>query len=45
MNVQRFLEAVQHKNLTLSKSKSEEFVTSINILGYWAGGIGRWDIG
>ena len=33
-NIQRFLEAVRHRNLTINKSKSVESVTSISILGY-----------
>ena len=33
-NVQIFLEAIQHRNQIVNKSKSVESVTSINILGY-----------
>ena len=33
-NIQRFLEAVRHRNLTIKKKKSVESVTSISVLGY-----------
>ena len=36
-NVQRFLQAVQSRNLSLNQSKTVKFVYSINILGYCVG--------
>ena len=36
-NVQRFLQAVQSRNLSLNLSKILESVISINILGYYVG--------